>query len=93
MSSLPSTSYSSPSEGNLGNISKTISIDISVKPGITKHIQIGADFSPEEIECYTALFKEFCDIFSWSYEEIPGIDPWIVVHEIKTYPEPIPFRQ
>ena len=24
-------------------------------------------------------------MFSWSYEEIPGIDPAIVVHEIKTY--------
>jgi hypothetical protein len=27
------------------------------------------------------------DVFAWSYEEIPGIDPSIVVHEIKTYPE------
>ena len=24
--------------------------------------------------------------FSWSYEEMMGIDPSIVVHEIKTYP-------
>jgi hypothetical protein len=33
-----------------------------------------------------SLFKEFRDIFAWSYEEMLGIDPIIVVHEIKTYP-------
>jgi hypothetical protein len=41
---------------------------------------------PDEIVTYTSLFKEFHDIFTWSYEEMPGIDPAIVVHEIKTYP-------
>jgi len=72
---LPSMSYSSPVEGNLGVVCKTISIDISVKTGITEHIQIGADCSLEEIECYTSHFKDFRNIFSWSYEEMPGIDP------------------
>ena len=42
---------------------------------------------------YTELFKEFCDIFAWSYDEIPGIDPQIVEHEIKTYPNAKPVRQ
>ena len=32
------------------------------------------------------MFKELCDIFAWSYDEMPGIDPRIVEHEIKTYP-------
>jgi hypothetical protein len=36
-------------EGNLSNISKTISIDISVKHGVVEYIQIGADCSLEEI--------------------------------------------
>jgi hypothetical protein len=34
---------------------------------------------------YTELFKELCDVFAWSYEEMSGIDPRIVEHEIKTY--------
>jgi hypothetical protein len=42
---------------------------------------------------YMSLFKEFRDIFAWSYEEMPGIDPSIVVHEIKTYPGAKPVRQ
>ena len=42
---------------------------------------------------YIELFKEFCDVFSWSYEEMPGIDPRIVEHEIKTYPNSKLVRQ
>jgi hypothetical protein len=33
------------------------------------------------------------DVFSWSYEEIPGIDPDIVVHEVKTYLDAKPIGQ
>jgi hypothetical protein len=73
-------------EGNISNISPTIPIDISVKPGIVEIVHIGASCSPDEIVTYTSLFKEFRDIFAWSYEEMSGIDPAIVVHEIKTYP-------
>jgi hypothetical protein len=80
-------------EGNLSNISPTIPIDISVKPGIVENVHIGASCSPDEIVTYTSLFKEFRDIFSWSYEEMSGIDPSISVHEIKTYPGAKPVRE
>ena len=74
------------SKGNLKNISKTNPINISIKPNIIKNINIGSNFSLEEIRQYIALFKDICDVFTWSYEEITGIDPSIVKHEIKTYP-------
>jgi hypothetical protein len=80
-------------KGNLSNISPTMPIDISVKPGIVENVHIGASCSPTEIITYTSLFKEFWDIFAWSYEEMPGIDPTIIVHEIKTYPRAKPVRQ
>ena len=57
------------------------------------YIYIGANCSPEETAIYTSLFKESRDVFSWSYEEIPGIDPSIVEHEIRTYPDAKPVRQ
>ena len=38
----PSTSYGISTEGNLSNISKTITIDISVKPEVVESITIGA---------------------------------------------------
>jgi hypothetical protein len=80
-------------EGNLSNISPTIPIDISVKPGIVENVHIGAPCSPKEIFTYTSLFKEFHDIFAWSYEEMLGIDPAIIFHEIKTYPGAKPVQQ
>jgi hypothetical protein len=80
-------------EGNLSNISPTIPIDILVKPGIIENVHIGASCSPDEIVTYTSLFKEFRDIFACTYKEMSGIDPSIVVHEIKTYPGAKPVRQ
>ena len=74
-------------EGNMVNISATIPINISMNPDVMENIYIGANCSPEEIAIYTALFKEFHDVFAWSYEEMPGIDPSIVEHEIWTYPD------
>lgn len=77
----------------MGNITQTQPIDISIKPGIVEHIHIGVTCTPEEVQLYTALFREFRDIFAWSYEEMPSIDPSVVVHEIPTYPGAKPVRQ
>ena len=51
-------------EGNMANISTTIPINISVNPDVVENIYIGANCSPEEIVIYTALFKEFRNVFS-----------------------------
>ena len=89
----PVTTHNVFAEGNMSNISKTIPINISKIPGKIENILIGADCSPDEIELYTTLFKDFRDVFAWSYEEMPGIDPKIFEHEIKTYPGARPIRQ
>jgi hypothetical protein len=72
-------------EGNLGNISPTIPLDISIKPEIVENVDIGSSCSLDEIQTYKALFQEFCDVFSWIYEEMPEANPDIVVHEMNTY--------
>jgi hypothetical protein len=46
-------------EGNMENISPTITIDISQTPGKIENIYIGVDCSPKEIQIYIDLFKEF----------------------------------
>jgi hypothetical protein len=74
-------------EDNMESITETIPIDISRTPSIAENVFVGANFSLEENEIYTDLFKEFCDVFSCSYEEMPGIDPRIIKHEITTYPD------
>jgi hypothetical protein len=93
ISTVPESAHDVFTEGNLSNISHTIPIYIYIKPGIVKNVHIGASCSPDEIVTYTSMFKEFHDIFSWSYKEMPGIDPAIVIHEIKTYLGAKPVRQ
>ena len=80
-------------EGNMSMISKMILINISRNPNLIENLFIGAKCSPEEIQIYTNLFKYFRDVFTWSYEEMPGIDPSIVQHEIKTYENSMSIRQ
>jgi hypothetical protein len=79
-------------EGNMATITATIPINISKTPGVVENVFIGADCFLKEIQIYIDLFKEFRDIFSCSYEEIPGIDLKIVEHEITTYPDAKPVR-
>jgi hypothetical protein len=69
-------------EGNMETIAETIPINISRNPGVVENVFVGADCSPGEIQLYTDLFKEFRDVFAWSYEEIPDIDPQSVDHEL-----------
>jgi hypothetical protein len=80
-------------EGNMANISPTVKIDISTKPGIVEEITIGVTCSPEELSSYKALFQKYQDIFSCSYTEMPGLDPSIVEHCIDTWPNITPVRQ
>jgi hypothetical protein len=93
ISTVPESTHDVFSEGNLRNILPTIPIDISIKPGIVENVHIGASCSPDEIVTYMSLFKEFRYIFAWRYEEMLGINPTIVIHEIKTYPGAKPVWQ
>ena len=74
-------------------ISPTIPINISREPSKIENVYIGEECSHAEIQEYTELFKYFREIFTWSYKEMPGIDPRIFEHEIKTYPDAKPVRQ
>ena len=81
------------SEWNLSNIEETIAINISTKPNVVENIHVGKSCSPVELEIYCALFREFKDVFAWSYEEMLGIDLRIIEHEIKMYPDVKPVRK
>jgi hypothetical protein len=93
ISTIPESTHDLFYEGNLSNISPTIPLDISIKPGIVKNVHIGASCSHDEVVTYKSLFQEFRDVFAWSYEEMSGINPNIVIHEIKTYPDAKPIQQ
>jgi hypothetical protein len=93
ISIVPKSTHDLFYEGNLSNISPTLPLDISIKPGIVENVHIGASCSHDEVVTYKSLFQEFCDVFAWRYEEMLGIDTNIVVHEIKTYPGVKPIRE
>ena len=71
----------------MGNLSKTMLIDISVKIGIVENIKIGVNCNPEEIASSTCLHEEFHDEFILSREEMPKFNLSFVAHEIKLYDE------
>ena len=90
---VPLNSPSQMAEGNMANLSRTISINISCNFGKIENVYIRVDCSLDEIKEYTEILNEFCDVFSWSYEEMPGIVPRIFEQEIKTYLDAKPVRQ
>ena len=80
-------------EGNMVNIFPTIKINISTNSEIIEQIMMGASCSPKEVDAYKALFQEFHEIFTWSYIEMPSLDPSIMEHHIDTWPDVVPVCQ
>ena len=39
------------------------------------------------------LLKEFKDVFAWDYNEMPGLDPGLMVHTLNVDPEAKPMAQ
>ena len=72
-------------KANMANIFNIIPINVSKNNGVIENTIIKLDYYPKEYQVYTTLFKEYHDTFSWSYEEMLGVDPWIFEHKIKTY--------
>ncbi|XP_050222312.1 uncharacterized protein LOC126672403 [Mercurialis annua] len=62
--------------------------DDSLKP-----IYINAGLDEGFREQLVALLVEFCDCFSWSYDEMPGLDPDIAEHKLPLKSGFRPFRQ
>jgi hypothetical protein len=87
ISFVPESTHDVLYEGNLSKISSIFPLNISIKPVVMENVHISASCSTNEVHTYKSIFQEFYDVFSWSYEEMSGIDPNIVVHDIKTYPD------
>ena len=60
---------------------------------IEKPIKIGVNFPKDMKDELTALLKEFKEIFSWSYQDMPGLDIEIVVYRISFKSECPSVRQ
>ena len=43
-------------------------------------IYVSLLLTPDEESKYFELLMEYKDLFAWTYKEMPGLDPIIVVH-------------
>jgi hypothetical protein len=48
----------------------------------SKMIKLYKSLSPEKKQKYIELFKEFVDVFSWSYEDLKSYDTSIIQHKL-----------
>ena len=57
-----------------------------------KELKIGSPLSTDARDRLTHLLKLYLDVFAWSYEDIPGLDPFIVQHRLPILPHVRPIK-
>jgi len=58
-----------------------------------KEVKIGTGMTKEIHGQLCALLREFRDIFAWSYQDMPRLDPDIVQHKLPLKPECLSIKQ
>ena len=58
-----------------------------------KSTRIGVNLSPQIRESIIHFLKDNKDIFAWSHEDMPGIDPSIISHKLNVNPCFRPIKQ
>lgn len=61
--------------------------------GDERLIMIRESLDKEEREALIALLKDYKDVFAYDYDEMPGLDKNLVVHNIGVSPEFNPVKQ
>ena len=58
-----------------------------------KMIKVGNTLTTSEKDALVALLTKFKEVFAWSYEDMPGIDTYIIPHYIPIDPTMKPIKQ
>ncbi|WJZ99941.1 hypothetical protein VitviT2T_018346 [Vitis vinifera] len=58
-----------------------------------RELRIGSDLSIDERDSLIQLLKAYLDVFAWSYEDMPGLDPSIVQHRLPLLSYARPVKQ
>ena len=58
-----------------------------------KEFKIGSSLSLDERSKLIDLLRSCLDVFAWSYEDMPGLDPSIVQHYLPILPHARPVKQ
>ena len=57
-----------------------------------KSNRIGADLEGEIKKDLIRFLMENIDVFAWSHEDMPGINPSVITHRLNVYPSSKPVR-
>ena len=55
-----------------------------------KSTRIGADLEGKIKKDLIRFLRENTDVFAWSHEDMPGIDPSVITHRLNVYPSSKP---
>ena len=58
-----------------------------------RELRIGSDLFTNERDGLTQLLISYLDVFTWSYKDMPGLDPSIVQHHLPLLPYARPIKQ
>ena len=58
-----------------------------------REMRIGTTLSADERDSLLRLLRSYLDVFAWSYEDMPGLDPSIVQHHLPLVPHARPVKQ
>ena len=68
-------------------------VDLGSDSQEPRPISISASLTEKEKSELILLLKEFKDVFTWDYSEMPGLDPGLVVHTLNVDPGAKPVAQ
>ena len=58
-----------------------------------KEVKVGANLEPSVKDHLIRLLHDYVEIFTWSYEDMLGLDTNIVVHRLPTREDCLPVKQ
>lgn len=88
---LPTIGYLPQDRSNL-LIKETNSINMGIED-IPKNVLIAKSLTEQEKQDFINFLTEVKINFTWSYVDMPGLDPELVVHNLDVFPDAKPVKQ
>ena len=60
---------------------------------LEKFTRIGASIKEKAKKYLVQFLKKDTDMFAWSHDDMPGIDPSVITHRLSVHPSSKPIRQ
>ena len=57
-----------------------------------KYVNLGTCCTPQERKAFICLFKQYRDVFGWTYNELKTYDTWMIQHVIPIKEGAKPFK-